>query len=311
MDTVILHNYPQSPAAEKARVGLGIKGLAWRSVELPRLPPKPDLTPLTGGYRRTPVMQIGADIYCDTQCILRELERRYPKPTFFPDGSEGRTFALSRWADGPLFAQAVQLVLGAASAEGNLPADFGADRGRLYVGPDCDWARVEADVPHITAQIRGQFLWLDRWLAKTGTAYLAGEAPGMVDALGYHMIWFIRGRWSGGSKLLTEFPALEAWEERVRAIGHGKVSEMSGAEALNIAEAAAPQTPEKTDPQDPQGLKPGMRVEVVPMGDGGDPEVTGIVRAAGPESLAIERNDARVGAVCVHFPRVGFRVTVV
>ena len=29
--------------------------------------PRPDLMPMTGGYRRTPVMQIGADIYCDTQ----------------------------------------------------------------------------------------------------------------------------------------------------------------------------------------------------------------------------------------------------
>ena len=59
---VIFHAYPQSPVAEKVRVAFGIKGLAWRKVEIPRLPPKPMLTALTGGYRRTPVMQIGADI---------------------------------------------------------------------------------------------------------------------------------------------------------------------------------------------------------------------------------------------------------
>lgn len=70
---IIFHAYPQSPVAEKVRVAFGIKGLAWRSVEIPRLPPKPMLTALTGGYRRTPVMQIGADIYCDSQCIIREL----------------------------------------------------------------------------------------------------------------------------------------------------------------------------------------------------------------------------------------------
>ena len=310
METIILHNYPQSPAAEKVRVALGIKGLDWRSVEIPRIPPKPDLMPLTGGYRRTPVMQIGADIYCDSQCIQRELERRFPKPTFFPDGSEGMTWALSRWVDGPLFTQAVQLVLGAASADGNLPADFGADRGRLYVGPECDWKRVEADVPHIAAQIRGQFVWLDRWLALSGKSYLAGRAPGMADALGYHLVWFIRGRWSGGPKMLSEFSRLEGWEKRVQAIGHGNVSAMTGAEALDIAEAAESQTPERTDTHDPQGLKPGMRVEVTPLGDGGDPAVVGVVRAAGAESLAIERHDSRVGTVCVHFPRVGSRVTV-
>jgi Glutathione S-transferase, N-terminal domain len=44
--------------------------------------PKPDLTALTGGYRKTPVLQIGADIYCDSQLIMRELERRYPSRAF-------------------------------------------------------------------------------------------------------------------------------------------------------------------------------------------------------------------------------------
>src|SRR5689334_19212590 len=36
--------------------------------------PRPELMPMTGGYRRTPVLQIGADIYCDTQLILRVLK---------------------------------------------------------------------------------------------------------------------------------------------------------------------------------------------------------------------------------------------
>ena len=76
MPDLILHHYPQSPVAEKVRVVLGIKNVAWRSVQIPRLPPKPDLMPLTGGYRRTPVLQVGADVYCDSQCIIRELERR-------------------------------------------------------------------------------------------------------------------------------------------------------------------------------------------------------------------------------------------
>ena len=133
---IILHNYPQSPVAEKVRVALGIKGLSWRSVEIPRLAPKPMLTALTGGYRRTPVMQIGADIFCDTQCILRELERRYPSPTFFPSSDTGLMWCLSRWADGAFFDAAVKLILGAAGDD--LPRDFAEDRGRLYLGPD--WA---------------------------------------------------------------------------------------------------------------------------------------------------------------------------
>ena len=79
MTEIVFHHYPQSPVAEKVRVVFGIKQLHWRSVEIPRIPPKPDLMPLTGGYRRTPVLQVGADIYCDSQCIMRELERRFHK----------------------------------------------------------------------------------------------------------------------------------------------------------------------------------------------------------------------------------------
>ena len=66
MHELILHHYPTSPFAEKTRLMLGFKQLSWRSVMIPPIMPKPDLTRLTGGYRKTPVLQIGADIYCDS-----------------------------------------------------------------------------------------------------------------------------------------------------------------------------------------------------------------------------------------------------
>ena len=69
MPEIILHHYPMSPFAEKVRLILGFKGLHWSSVHIPNIMPKPDLTALTGGYRKTPVLQIGADIYCDTALI--------------------------------------------------------------------------------------------------------------------------------------------------------------------------------------------------------------------------------------------------
>ncbi|MEM7424214.1 MAG: glutathione S-transferase N-terminal domain-containing protein, partial [Pseudomonadota bacterium] len=161
MSEIILHNYPASPVAEKVRKGLGLKGLAWRDVEIPRLPPKPDVVALTGGYRRTPVMQIGADIFCDSQCILREIERRHPEPTFFPGGANGMAWGVSRWTDTELFTLAVKVILGAAGDA--LDPAFAADRGRLYLGPD--WAEglkaANAELPHLAAQIRANFGWMD------------------------------------------------------------------------------------------------------------------------------------------------------
>lgn len=306
MSEIILHHYPQSPVTEKVRIGLGIKQLAWRSVQIPRIPPKPDLMPLTGGYRRTPVMQIGADIYCDSQCILREIDRRHPEPTFYPQGGYGLPWALNDWASGDLFTHTVAIVLGAGVDE--LPAEFAADRGRLYFGPDYDLNRLALDLPHIIAQVRGQLGWLDQRLAH-GRDYVLGDSPGLPDAACYHLVWFLRGRWAGADEFLSEFPALEAWEKRMGALGHGSPSDMGAAEALAIAKDATPETPSQGDPRDPQGLEPGMAVTVTPLGEGGDPSVEGIVRCADRERVAILREDARVGEVCIHFPRVGYRVT--
>lgn len=307
MDQVIVHHYPQSPVAEKLRVGLGTKGLAWRSVEIPRIPPKPDLMPLTGGYRRTPVMQIGADVYCDSQCILRELERRFPEPGFFPDGNDGLGWGLARWTDDRLFNTVIRLVLGAGA--GSLPEAFAEDRGRLYFGPDWDNELHQADLPQVIAQVRGQFGWIGQQLAD-GRAFLTGEAPGLADALAYYLVWFVRGRWEGGPELLAQFPALEAWEQRVAAIGHGTPTDMEAAEALDIAAAAEPAGPEGVASGDPQALAPGVAVTVVPDEDGGDPVVEGAIRHADGDTIAILRDDSRVGRVCVHFPRIGYRITV-
>jgi len=73
----ILHHYDFSNFSEKVRLMLGLKGIAWDSVEIPSHLPKPDYLPLTGGYRRTPSLQIGADVYCDTHLIAEVIEAHY------------------------------------------------------------------------------------------------------------------------------------------------------------------------------------------------------------------------------------------
>ena len=96
MTTPILHHYPMSPFAEKARLMLGFKGLAWQSVYIPSVMPKPDVVALTGGYRRTPLLQIGADIWCDTSLIATVLEHLKPEPALLPEAAQA--FAADRGA---------------------------------------------------------------------------------------------------------------------------------------------------------------------------------------------------------------------
>ncbi len=306
---IILHNYPQSPVAEKARVALGIKGLSWRSVEIPRLAPKPMLTKLTGGYRRTPVMQIGADIYCDTQCILRELERRHPSPTFFPTSDAGLMWTLSRWTDGALFDLGVKIILGATGDD--LPQDFAKDRGRLYLGND--WAAglkaANAALPHLAAQLRAPLSWANDQLSDN-RPFLLGDDVAAIDAQLYHVVWFIRGRWDKGPAFLSEFKHLERWESNVEKIGHGTMTEMSPEDAITRAKTCNPITEAATDALDPQGLTPGLRVTVSPDLDGGEQPVEGTIKATNCDTIALSRQDPDIGTVCVHFPRAGYRVDI-
>ncbi|MDH3638827.1 MAG: glutathione S-transferase family protein [Gammaproteobacteria bacterium] len=305
--SIILHHYPQSPVAEKVRVVLGLKALAWNSVEIPRLPPKPDLMPLTGGYRRTPVLQIGAEIYCDSQCIIRELERRYPTPTLYPDRSAGISWAVSRWTDGPLFNLVLSAVLGAAAD--TLPEEFACDRGRLYFGPNYDLHALRDDLPHTLAQLRAQLGWIDERF-NDGRAYMLGAQPGLPDVLCYYLIWFLRGRYERGPELLGQFENFSAWEGRIRRLGHGDLRALTPGEALAIARRCNPDVTESVDPLDPQQLRPGMRVTIVPEGDGGDPPVMGDIVRTAIDQVAIRRSDPQVGNVVVHFPRVGYRISV-
>ncbi|MEB8389085.1 glutathione S-transferase family protein [Rhodobacteraceae bacterium KMM 6894] len=306
---VIFHAYPQSPVAEKVRVAFGIKGIAWRSVQIPRLPPKPMLTALTGGYRRTPVMQIGADIYCDSQCIMRELERRYPSPSLMPTSEHGLMWCLSRWVDGELFDQTVKLVLG--SAGDALDKDFAADRGRLYLGED--WAeglkRANANLPHLVAQMRAPMSWLNAQLAD-GRAFLLGSEPAAIDAQVYHIIWFLRGRWADGPSFLSEFTELQRWEENVCKIGHGTQSALSPEQAITRARDMQSTAETGVAAHDPQGLKVGLAVTITPDVNGGEQPVAGTVRFANADTIVIERTAKDVGTVCVHFPRSGYRVVV-
>lgn len=303
MPEIILHHYPQSPVSEKVRVGLGIKGLHWSSVHIPRLPPKPDVTVLTGGYRRTPIMQMGADIYCDSLCILRALERCALGPTFFPDGNE--QWCASTWTDGEFFGQAVAVVLG--SEVDNLSAEFAADRGRLYFGPEYDLHAFARDSAHLIGQLRAHLTMMQQLLGNL--KFMHGEQPGLLDALCYYLVWFIRGRYGGGPDLLNGFARLCAWEGRVQAIGHGQETDMSAQQALDIALKSVSRCKPAVDIDDALELEVNDLVDVTPAGDGGDPPVRGELVALTSEHIAVRRSHDRVGEVVVHFPRLGYRVS--
>lgn len=298
---LILHHYDFSNFAEKARLMLGYKGLAWRSVEQPPILPKPKLTPLTGGYRRIPVLQEGADLWCDTRLIAGELERRVPSPTFFPAASRGVADAVAWWAEHQLM-RPMALFVSGINAD-HMPEGLHEDRAHLHGLPPPSIEAVRAAAERNRHLVRPQLKWLAQMI-DDGQPYLLGNEPSIADFAAYHVVWFLRGRRIDCRAELDPYPGLIAWRDRMSEIGHGRRTEMAADEALAIARAATPATPRKSQPQDGDPL-PGQRARVRPADNARD-WVEGEVLLIDADEIALLRSDPEVGEVAVHFPRLGY-----
>ncbi len=308
MSELILHHYPQSPFAEKARLLLGFKGLSWHSVHISPVMPKPDLTALTGGYRKTPVLQVGADIYCDTALIARRLEQEKSAPALFPQGLELVTQSFAAWADSVVFSQAVALVFQPESLAvkfAKVPPQMlqvlVADRSKLFSGGTA--ARVQLDqAKHQWPAIIGR---VDQQLQHAPGDFLFGE-PSIADFALAHPLWFLKGS-SVTAPLVDAYPAVAAWLDRVLGFGHGTSTQMNAEQALEVARNTAPAALPDELFEDLNGFKAGQQVTISATDYGTDP-VAGELLFAGREELILRRTDERAGTVHVHFPRLGFRI---
>jgi glutathione S-transferase len=297
MTEIILHHYDRSPFSEKVRLALGYKRLSWRSVQIPRWMPKPELMPLTGGYRRTPVMQIGADIYCDTRLILREIERRHPTPPLYGAGG-GELIAA--WADAALFSNAVGVIFGTLADQ--LPEVLREDRRKMSGGA-FDAERMKAAQPAIRGQFRANLRMAEAAFAD-GRRFLAGAAPEIGDFALFHIVWFITLNVKE-LDLLAATPAIRAWYDRMLQFGHGTVEPLEAKAALAIAAAATPEPLGWSGGDADSGLKPGDPVTVTANDYARDP-VAGTLVAASAAEIVIARQEAGLGTLHVHVPRLGF-----
>ena len=308
MNELILHHYPESPFAEKIRLLLGYKGLAWRSVRIPIVMPKPDLVALTGGYRRTPVLQLGADDYCDTALIARVIDRLNPSPPLYSDRSAISDMALAHFADQHLFAAAVAYAFQPPGIQAMFShmtpvqmQGFIEDRRNFRKGgsaprmplPDA-WNALLSMLPRLDAQLSDERRFLD------------GDAPRICDFAAYHPLWFVLQAGPMAS-ILEPYPHLRGWLGRMAAFGHGEPTPLESDEAIAIARAATPAMLPGRSAREIDGVGVGDEVSVAPTDYGVDP-VVGTLVDADAEAIAVRRVDPRAGDVVVHFPRLGYRL---
>jgi glutathione S-transferase len=308
MPDLILHHYPMSPFSEKIRLILGYKQLAWKSVIIPRIMPKPDVVALTGGYRRTPVLQIGADIYCDTALICDVLEHRQHTPSLYPQDSNGGVRVVAQWADSSLFWAAMAYCFSPTGAafmfQGQPPEDakaFAEDRAKMRGGAG------RMSTGDATSAYKS---YLRRMASMVDNQpFVMGEQPSLADFSCYHALWFTQ-RIAPLAGILDATPSLSAWMGRMAAMGHGSMEQSDASAAITIAAQSKPAGLEHGKFQDDHGIALGSQVTITAESFGLEP-TDGELLAATRTRYSIRRSDARAGTVHVHFPRIGFQLRAV
>ncbi len=304
MTKLILHHYPASPFAEKIRRVLGFKNLAWKSVIIPSVMPKPDVVALTGGYRKTPILQIGADIYCDTALICNVLEHEQPEPVLFPPHLKGVSRVFAQWADSTLFWAAMAYNLqarGAAEMFARLPPEaakaFAEDRREMSVG------MLRQRPADATAAYRSYLRRIAHMVEEHD--FLFGAEPCVADFAAYHPLWFTRVCTPAMADIFEPVPAVVEWMDRIAALDGGRMEKFKAEDAITVAANAEPAPLLDDVFQDEHGIALGSPVTVAAESFGQEP-TAGTLVAATRTRYTLRREDARAGTVHVHFPRIGY-----
>jgi glutathione S-transferase len=298
---VILHHYALSPYSEKIRLMLGSVGMSWQGVLCPEMPPRPGVEPLAGGYRRIPVAQEGADIFCDTRLISAEIAAAAGRPELDPANCDEAALGFSAGLETEVFWACVAGIPPGRTLR-QLFRKLGVVGAVRFIADRAGVAKQAASKPmgHKEAvAVFGRHLEeLDRHLAGSGS-FLFGDTPRYTDFAAYHTLWFQRV--VGELPMPAGLPAVDAWYHRMGEFGHGENVSISAEAAFEAARQAQPRPV-------PEGMRncerSGQEVTVRPVDyamEGTTGELVG-----GDQRRWIVAREGKPGRLHVHFPTEGF-----
>lgn len=302
---MILHHYEMSPFSEKMRAMFGYANLAWQSAISPPMPPRPTIDPLSGGYRRIPIAQIGADVFCDTQIISAEVaqlagiaglnpETISSKETEFIDHVDHKVFMAM--AASPAPAKILRLLF--TNMAPWTAARFVLDRAKM--------TRSMSNKPISRRKsqdlLREFFESIEGRLNKS--PYLFGEQPSLADFSAYHVVWF--GGMINSLSFLDALPAAQDWYRRIQEFGHGQRSEFSRKKVFNEAANAEPR-PLSQQASQMGSVHPLLEKEVsIGPDDYAQDRVAGRLIFASSHRVILRRETEKFGALHIHFPSDGY-----
>lgn len=305
---LILHHKDVSPYSEKIRLMLGYCNMPWLSVQAPLTPPRPSIDPIVGGYRRIPVAQLGADVFCDTRIIAAEIANIAGNSNLNPFNQVEDHKIWAEHIENRIFVVAIStmpLIGGAFALLSEVPlrllASYIADKKHLFRNSSADY------VSSIPNRKQGKLLWkkhLDQIEASLLAKYLGGDSPKYLDFCAVHAIWF-RSKMET-RPLFKGRPKLAKWYQRMINFAHGTKEEISPAKAIAIAKGALPRG---VDSSMKKSHLIGKHVSIattdVELG-----ETKGVLVGESTERWIIERHSEATGLVHIHFPRETYQMTV-
>lgn len=299
MSVPILYHYPMSPYSEKLRLTMGLLQRPWLSAQVAAYPPRAALAAVVGGYRRIPVLQIGAHIYCDTRLAFAALMGDESGYLSLTDRDE----ALRQWAEQEVFfaviaASSHYRALRYLTRELSILGLLRFLRDRIVMKRDASIIQPDAKTAR---DVLSSFVsHLDDRL--TENAYLSGPEMGYLDLCCFHPLWMacqidprVTARCSS---------AVRAWFKKIQDIGHG---EFSPATPQIIADAIAEQTDFSGGVVEPPYLV-AEPVTVRPSDYARDAS-SGMLVSLDGRRIVLERPLSEGGRVFLHFPRHGFEIS--
>jgi glutathione S-transferase len=270
---------------------------------MPPVLPKPDLMALTGGYRRAPVLQIGADIYCDSALIIAELEQRYPQPALATGPQAAQADLLGRLFDVDIFWRAARYLM--ASRAEHIPQALLDDRIAMHPHLPLQKSQLIADQAQLAIQLRALINQLNRALSTAD--YLGGTGPCAGDFAVFHTLWFLQSA-QALEVLASNTKALLPWMARMAVFGHGEMSNITASDAFAAAKQEA-QPVALAEMQDSL-FKAGQKVAVQPEGYPQE-SVAGELVYLDEKKIVIARQSSACGLLHVHFPRMDYEIRAV
>ena len=302
---MILHHYPMSPFSEKIRLMCGYLDLEWQSVISPESPPRPIVEPLAGGYRRIPVAQEGADIFCDTRLICAEIAAHSGKPELAPTAGDEAAQCLAATFESEIFWAAVGSIPGRRVLR-KLFSDLSFLRALRFLKDRAGVARAAPAKlldPKRAVGVFAEHLQSLEVMLADGKAFLGGDRPVYLDFAAYHTLWFTVA--VGEMPIPAELAAVTAWYQRMTSLGHGPVRDGSAETAF-----AAARDHEPRDLPSALATGPGVGAQVVIQpNDYALDATSGLLVGADQHRWIVARETADFGLLHVHFPRQGFQLT--